>query len=381
MARRTRRSRPSAPPPTGSAPTSRSTPSAPRRPGSSRSSCCDPAGRRSTSASPPTTRRSASTTSCAASSPSRAPTPTRWTTSSRRSNGWSAARPRSASSPQVRPLDDGPDAFAALAGGPPPAAGQGLPRRRGPRDVSALDGKVALVAGASTGIGLATALAFADAGAQAHAAARRPELIEEGAGDRVVAHALDVGDRDAVAELARAIGPLHALVVAAGTNIKRRRFEETSDEDWDRVLATNLTGAFNVDARVPAGAARDARRRGPDRQRVGQLHRPLRRRLPGVQGRPARARARRGVRRRRAGSASPRSRPAWSTRRSSTNRLAEIPDARACAPRCCRPEDVAAASPCSAASRCAPRATSPELTILPTALQAMDAARRPAPDS
>ena len=65
--------------------------------------------------------------------------------------------------------------------------------------MSALDGKVALVAGASTGIGLATAVAFADAGAQVHAAARRPELIEEAAGHRVTAHALDVGDRDAVA--------------------------------------------------------------------------------------------------------------------------------------------------------------------------------------
>ena len=87
----------------------------------SRSGCCGPPARRSTSASPPTTRRSASTTSCAASSRSRAPTPTRWTTSSRRSSGSSAARRRSASSREVRPLDDGPGAFAALAGGPPPA--------------------------------------------------------------------------------------------------------------------------------------------------------------------------------------------------------------------------------------------------------------------
>ena len=75
----------------------------------------------STSASPPTTRRSASTTSCAASSRSRGPTRTRWTTSRWRSSGSSAARRRSASWPTVRPLDDGPGAFAALAGGPPPA--------------------------------------------------------------------------------------------------------------------------------------------------------------------------------------------------------------------------------------------------------------------
>ena len=68
--------------------------------------------------------------------------------------------------------------------------------------MGALDGRVALVAGASSGIGLATALAFADAGAQVHAAARRVDAIEEAAGDRVVAHALDVGDRDAIAQLA-----------------------------------------------------------------------------------------------------------------------------------------------------------------------------------
>ena len=68
-----------------------------------------------------------------------------------------------------------------------------------------LDGRVALVAGASSGIGLATALAFADAGARVHAAARRVDAIEAAAGDRVAAHALDVSDRAAVAA-ARASG-------------------------------------------------------------------------------------------------------------------------------------------------------------------------------
>jgi NAD(P)-dependent dehydrogenase (short-subunit alcohol dehydrogenase family) len=122
--------------------------------------------------------------------------------------------------------------------------------------VGALDGRVALVAGASSGIGLATALAFADAGAHVHAAARRTEPIRQAAGDRVEAHALDVCDRDAVAELAQrltAAGPVHVLVAAAGTNVKQRRLGELTPEDWDRLLAVNLTGAFNVvDAFLPA---------------------------------------------------------------------------------------------------------------------------------
>jgi NADP-dependent 3-hydroxy acid dehydrogenase YdfG len=122
--------------------------------------------------------------------------------------------------------------------------------------VGVLDGRVALVAGASSGIGLATALAFADAGARVHAAARRVDAIERAAGDRVVAHALDVTDRGAVAQLAQRLAtaePLHALVVAAGTNVRQRRLGELTPEDWDRLVDTNLTGAFNlVHAFLPA---------------------------------------------------------------------------------------------------------------------------------
>jgi NAD(P)-dependent dehydrogenase (short-subunit alcohol dehydrogenase family) len=113
----------------------------------------------------------------------------------------------------------------------------------------ALEGRVALVAGASSGIGLATALALADAGARVHAAARRRELIEAAAGDRVTAHGLDVTDRAAIDDLARRLGaegPVHALVVAAGVNIPDRRLDELTPEAWDRLLQINLTGAFNL---------------------------------------------------------------------------------------------------------------------------------------
>jgi NADP-dependent 3-hydroxy acid dehydrogenase YdfG len=116
--------------------------------------------------------------------------------------------------------------------------------------MAALAGRTALVTGASSGIGLATALAFADAGAHVHAAARRPELIEEAAAGRdVVAHRLDVTDRPAVAALAERLagaGPLHALVAAAGTNVKARRVDELTPAAFDELIALNLTGAFNV---------------------------------------------------------------------------------------------------------------------------------------
>jgi len=109
--------------------------------------------------------------------------------------------------------------------------------------VGVLDGRVALVAGASSGIGLATAVAFADAGASVHAVARRP--ID--AADRITTHQLDVSDRAAVDALAAEWeGPLDALVVAAGVNVKERRLEQLAPETWDQLIATNLTGSFNL---------------------------------------------------------------------------------------------------------------------------------------
>ena len=105
-----------------------------------------------------------------------------------------------------------------------------------------------LVAGASSGIGLATARAFAAQGDTVHAAARR-EISEPG----VTAHRLDVTDRAAVDALAAELPALDALIVAAGTNIRERRLHELTYESWDHLVGANLTGPFNlIKAFLPA---------------------------------------------------------------------------------------------------------------------------------
>ena len=116
-----------------------------------------------------------------------------------------------------------------------------------------LSGKTAIVTGASSGIGLATANLFADTGAKVHGAARRREAMEEGAGEgrtrpgSFVPHALDVADAEAVEKMVADVGEesgIDVLVCAAGTNVKGRRLEELTPEVWERMLAVNLSGAF-----------------------------------------------------------------------------------------------------------------------------------------
>lgn len=121
----------------------------------------------------------------------------------------------------------------------------------------ALNGRVAVVVGASSGIGAATARAFADAGAHVHAAARRTPSL----GDGIVGHELDVVDRAGVEKFAQTVtdaGPVHALIVAAGTNLRDRSLDRLTPEGWDSVIAVNLTGTFNV-VHVFLGALRQTR--------------------------------------------------------------------------------------------------------------------------
>jgi NAD(P)-dependent dehydrogenase (short-subunit alcohol dehydrogenase family) len=117
-----------------------------------------------------------------------------------------------------------------------------------------LGGASALVTGAGRGIGRAISLALARAGAVVTAVARtRAELdslaSEAGsAGGRAIAHAADLLDREAPAravEAARRNGRLQILVNNAGVG-SFTPVLETTDEQWERTFAVNLTAAFRL---------------------------------------------------------------------------------------------------------------------------------------
>jgi len=115
-----------------------------------------------------------------------------------------------------------------------------------------LAGRLALVTGASRGIGAATAEAIAAAGAHVVLAARDGDALASvadrvhGAGGKATAVATDVSrlqDVERLFDAVAATGPLAALVCAAGV-LTPAPFGDTTLELWQDTLAVNLTGSF-----------------------------------------------------------------------------------------------------------------------------------------
>jgi NAD(P)-dependent dehydrogenase (short-subunit alcohol dehydrogenase family) len=114
--------------------------------------------------------------------------------------------------------------------------------------------KVAIVTGAGTGVGRATALALLRDGYRVVLAGRRQEplaqvVAEAGpAASRALAVPTDVSDPGSVralfARIKDAFGRLDVLFNNAGTNVPGLLFEDLSVEQWKTVVDTNLTGAF-----------------------------------------------------------------------------------------------------------------------------------------
>ncbi|HEY0702563.1 MAG TPA: SDR family NAD(P)-dependent oxidoreductase [Candidatus Acidoferrales bacterium] len=118
-----------------------------------------------------------------------------------------------------------------------------------------LSGKVAFITGGGTGIGRACALAFACEGAKVAIVGRRPEPLKavvgeiEAAGGEAVAFECDVTYKAsvgaAIAGAEKRFQKVDVFVNNAGAVVVATA-ENTSDQDWDRVLAANLTGTFYI---------------------------------------------------------------------------------------------------------------------------------------
>ena len=118
-----------------------------------------------------------------------------------------------------------------------------------------MDGKVALVTGASRGIGRAISRVLARAGARVVLVSRKEPLLArlkeeiEGQGGEAFYRVANVAEQEAMEEVYRWVGRefgcLHVLVNNAGVSPHYLPFHETAQRDWDKMLAVNLRGVLS----------------------------------------------------------------------------------------------------------------------------------------
>jgi NADP-dependent 3-hydroxy acid dehydrogenase YdfG len=119
--------------------------------------------------------------------------------------------------------------------------------------MSDLTGKSVLITGGGSGIGLAAARLFLQAGAKVAIAGRDAAKLRRAAdglkaGERLVQHAADVSNpgqvQALIEQVTKSLGRIDILVNNAGLNIKERSFRELTPESWKNLLSGNLEGAF-----------------------------------------------------------------------------------------------------------------------------------------
>jgi NAD(P)-dependent dehydrogenase (short-subunit alcohol dehydrogenase family) len=118
-----------------------------------------------------------------------------------------------------------------------------------------LQGRVVVVVGGTSGIGRELALGLAEAGADVVATARREALVDEVAKDieargrrtlRIATDVLDRASLNAACDgVLKAFGHVDVVIYCAGVN-KKMPTMEMSDDDWQRIIDTNLTGAVRT---------------------------------------------------------------------------------------------------------------------------------------
>ena len=108
-------------------------------------------------------------------------------------------------------------------------------------------GKHAFVTGGGTGIGLAIARALAAEGAEVTITGRRQEVLDQVAGGRIHATAMDVTDEaaqiDTIAKVVEERGPIQICVANAGI-AEGKTLQKTDLEFWRKIMTTNLDGCF-----------------------------------------------------------------------------------------------------------------------------------------